>query len=155
MTSLENKIAECIKPVIEDLGYELYDVIYEKEGKDNYLRVFIDKEEGISLNDCENVNNSINDLLDEKDFIKSAYFLEVSSTGVEKRLRDAKHLEKNKNNKIEIHLYKMQDKQKVIIGILKDFDDKQIKLDIDGKESIIDRSNISIMKTVYDWDNKN
>jgi len=58
MTSLENKIAESIRPIVEDLGYELYDVIYEKEGKDNYLRVFINKEDGISLNDCENVNNS-------------------------------------------------------------------------------------------------
>ncbi len=151
MTSLENKISNCIKPVIEDLGYELYDVIYEKEGKDNYLKIFIDKDEGISLNDCENVNNSITDLLDEKDFIKSAYFLEVSSTGIEKRLRNDEHLEKSKGDKIEVHLYKMQDKQKILIGILKDFDDNGITLDIDNKETIIERNNISNMKTVYDW----
>lgn len=151
MTSLESKISSAIKPVIEDLGYELYDVIYEKEGKDNYLRIFIDKAEGISLNDCENVNNSITDLLDEKDFIKSAYFLEVSSTGIEKRLRNDEHLEKCKGDKIEIHLYKMQDKQKIIIGVLKDFNDNQIVIDIDNKKTIIERSNISNMKTVYDW----
>lgn len=153
MTSLENKIVECIKPVIEDLGYELYDVIYEKEGKDNYLRVFINKNEGISLNDCENVNNSITDLLDEKDFIKSAYFLEVSSTGIERRLRNDEHLETSKGNKIEIHLYKMQDKQKNFIGILKDFNDSRITIEIDGREIIIERNNISMMKTVYDWNN--
>ncbi len=152
MTSLENKIAESIRPIVEDLGYELYDVIYEKEGKDNYLRVFINKEDGISLNDCENVNNSITDLLDEEDFIKSAYFLEVSSTGIEKRLRSNEHLEKSKGDKIEVHLYKMQDKQKILVGILKDFSDSQIIIVVHNKESIIERSNISLIKTVYDWD---
>ena len=152
MTSLENKIIECIKPVIEGLGYELYDVIYEKEGKDNYLRVFIDQNNGgISLNDCENVNNSITDLLDEKDFIKSAYFLEVSSTGIERRLRNNEHLEKSKGNKIEIHLYKTKDKQKILIGTLENFDNNQITIETDDRKIIIERNDISMIKTVYDW----
>ena len=70
MTKVEKDVKEIIEKIINDIGYELYDVIYEKEGKDNYLRIFIDKEDGIDLNDCEAVNNAINDILDEKDPIK-------------------------------------------------------------------------------------
>lgn len=148
MTNIEKKVNDVIKPIIENLGYELYDVIYEKEGKDNYLRIFIDKNDGISLNDCENVNNAINDILDEKDLIKDSYFLEVSSTGVEKRIRSNEHLERYKGSKIEVHLYKPLDKQKVFVGILKSFDDNSLTLDIKNN---IDRKLISSMKTVYDW----
>lgn len=170
MTNIEKKVSDVIKPIIENLGYELYDVIYEKEGKDNYLRIFIDKNEGISLNDCENVNNAINDILDEKDLIKDSYFLEVSSTGVEKRIRSNEHLERYKGSKIEVHLYKPLNKQKILIGTLKNFNADSIMLDIknsmengkntsskdnsletDNGEIILDRKLISSMKTVYDW----
>ena len=79
MASIEEKVETLVKPIIENLGYELYDVEYAKEGKNYFLRIFIDKEEGINLNDCEKVNDAINDKLDEKDYIKEQYFLEVSS----------------------------------------------------------------------------
>ena len=97
MTNLEKKIEQCIQPIIEDqLAYELYDVLYVKEGKDYYLRILIDSPhgDGISLDDCEKVNNAITDLLDEKDFIKQAYYLEVSSAGLERNLRANKHFQK-------------------------------------------------------------
>ena len=80
MTNIETKIENLIVQPIEKLGYELYDVEYVKEGKDYFLRVYIDSKKGISLDDCEKVNNEITDLLDEKDYIKEQYFLEVSST---------------------------------------------------------------------------
>lgn len=130
MTAIETKIKKCIEPIINNLGYKLYDVIYEKEGKENYLRIFIDKAEGISLNDCENVNNSITDILDEKDFIKSSYMLEVSSTGIEKRIREDEHLEQNIGNKIEIHTFKAIEKQKSLIGILKEYNENSIILEV-------------------------
>ena len=85
-TSIETKVEELLKDIIENIGYELYDVRYEKEGKDYYLRIIIDKPEGIDINDCENVNNAINDMLDEADYIKDQYFLEVSSPGIERIL---------------------------------------------------------------------
>ena len=84
MTSLEKKIEDLVKPIKENLGYKVYDVMYQKEGKDNYLRIFIDKECGIDLNDCEKVNDSVNDILDEKDYIKAQYYLEISSPGLER-----------------------------------------------------------------------
>lgn len=80
LTNIENKVEELITKPIEKLGYELYDVEYVKEGKDYFLRIYIDSNTGISLDDCEKVNNEITDLLDTADYIKEQYFLEVSST---------------------------------------------------------------------------
>lgn len=155
MTALETKIKEAIEPIITNLNYKIYDVIYEKEGKDNYLRIFIDtdKKEGISLNDCEIVNNGITDFLDEKNFIKSQYFLEISSPGIERRIRDDEQLEQNFNSKVEVHLYKAIEKEKTIIGILEKFDDNTVTIKkSDEKEIIIEKNNITNMKTVFDWE---
>lgn len=80
MTNIESRVESLIVAPIENLGYELYDVEYIKEGKDYFLRIYIEKEEGITLDDCEKVNNEITDLLDTADYIKEQYFLEVSST---------------------------------------------------------------------------
>ena len=89
LTNIEKRVEDLIKQKIEDLGYELYDVEYVKEGKDYFLRIYIDSPNGISLDDCEKVNNEITDLLDEADYIKEQYFLEVSSIrnrkGIKKR----------------------------------------------------------------------
>ena len=79
MANIEEKVENLLKPIIENLGYELYDVEYAKEGKNYYLRIFIDNEKGINLNDCEKVSDSINNIIDEADYIKEQYFLEVSS----------------------------------------------------------------------------
>lgn len=86
-TNIETKVESLIQKKIENLGYELYDVEYVKEGRDYYLRVFIDSPNGITLNDCENVNNEITDLLDQADYIKEQYFLEVSSTRSRKSIK--------------------------------------------------------------------
>ena len=154
MTNTEKNISKCIKPIIEEIGYTLYDVIYEKEGSQNYLRIFIDKPDGISINDCENVNNAITDILDEKDFIKNAYMLEVSSPGIERRIRTDEHLKQSIGKKVQIHTYRNEEslKSKEIIGILKAFDDKQICIETEKDNEIkIDRSNISKINTVFDW----
>lgn len=151
MTSLEKKIFEELEPIINGLNISLYDVIYEKEGKDFYLRIFIEKDGGVDISDCENVNNAINDILDEKDFIKGHYYLEVSSAGLEKTLRLDKHFENNIGNKIQISLYKPINNSKNVIGILKDYDDEKIIVESD--EIIeINKNDISLIKTVFDWD---
>ena len=151
MTSLEKKIFEELEPIINGLNISLYDVIYEKEGKDFYLRIFIEKEGGVDISDCENVNNAINDILDEKDFIKGHYYLEVSSAGLEKTLRLDKHFENNIGNKIQISLYKPINNSKNVIGILKDYDDEKVIVESD--EIIeINKNDISLIKIVFDWD---
>ena len=152
MTSLETKIKEVLEPVINDLGFKVYDIIYEKEAQDYYLRVFIDKDEVISSDDCALVSQTIDPILDEKDFIKGAYLLEVSSPGLERRIRDDAQLEKAINSKIEVHTYKKVNEDKVLVGNLISFSESNIILDINNENIEIDRENISTMKTVYEWE---
>ena len=151
MTALETKIKEAIEPIITKLNYKIYDVIYEKEGKDNYLRIFIDKPKGISLEDCEKVNNEITDLLDTADYIKQQYFLEVSSPGIERILRKEKHLNDNIGETIEIKLFKPINKKKEIIGVLKQFDENTIVVLTNDEQIEISRRDISQIKKVYEW----
>ena len=162
MANNEERVESLIKQKIEDLGYQLYDVQYVKEGQSYFLRVFIEKENGsIDLNDCEKVNDGINDLLDEASYIKEQYFLEVSSTGIEKVLRKDKHLEDNIGNNVQVNLFKpvelLGKKLKEVQGMLKSFDKDTITLQIDNaKEEVeipIQRKDISQIKTVFDWDN--
>jgi len=148
---IEERVEQLIFNTINSLGYNLYDVEYIKEGKDYFLRVYIDKKEGIDLTDCEKVSEAISDMLDKADYIKESYFLEISSPGIERILRKDKHLQENINNKIQIKLFKPIDKKRQVIGILKDFDEAYIKIEIDKNVIEIDRNNISIIKTVFDW----
>ena len=178
MANIEEKVESLIKKPIEDLGYTLYDVQYVKEGQNYFLRVFIEKPNGsIDLNDCEKVNDGINDILDKADYIKEQYFLEVSSTGLEKVLRKDEHLRQNIGNTIQINLFKpinleidlekedgskekakkkktnKKSASKELIGELKDFNENNIDLKLENGEIIhIDRKNISQIKTVFDWD---
>lgn len=192
MTKIEQSVKSLVEPIINEIGYKVYDVIYEKEGKDNYLRIFIDSDEKtIDINDCEKVNDAINSILDEKDPIKSSYMLEVSSPGLERRIRSDEHLKQALNKEIEVHTFKnISDdfKLKEVKGILKSFDDESIVVlpnenndikkgktksnktkkssnqkDDDFKENandnlntekeiIINKQNISNMKTVYNWE---
>lgn len=155
MASVEERVEKLIQEPIEDLGFDLYDVQYVKEGQNYFLRIFIEKEDGaIDLNDCEKVNDGINDILDTADYIKEQYFLEVSSTGVEKVLRKDKHLKDNIGEKIEIKLFKPMNKKKEFIGRLEDFSDDEIILRLEDDSQIkINRKDISLIKTVFDWDN--
>lgn len=154
MANIEKKIENSISKIIEDLGYKLYDVQYAKEGKDYFLRIFIEKENGeITLDDCENVNNAITDILDEKDYIKEQYFLEVSSTGVEKVIRKDKHLKENINEIITIKLFKPVEGTKEFIGKLKNFDEENLEIELDDESIIqLERKNISLIKKYFDWD---
>lgn len=151
MTKIEENIQTLLKPEIENLGYELYDVIYVKEAKDYYLKIFIDKESGISIDDCEKVSNVISEILDEKDPIKEQYFLEVSSAGLERVLRNDKHLKDNIEKEVEIKLFKNYENKKVYEGILKDFNQDSITISCDNNLVNLDRKNIAIIKTVYRW----
>lgn len=150
MANIEEKVENLLKEKIENIGYDLYDVEYAKEGKNYFLRIYIDKPEGIDLNDCEKVNDAISDLLDEANYIKDQYFLEVSSPGIEKILRKDKHLEQNKGKEIAIKLFKKDETgNKEYQGILKDFDDETITLEDNIK---IERKSIAQIKTIYNWD---
>ena len=148
MASIEERVENLITSKVEELGYSLYDVQYAKEGKDYFLRIFIDKPEGIDLNDCEKVNDGINSLLDEADYIKEQYFLEVSSPGIERLLRKDRHLQSALEKEIEVNLFKPQNGSKQFVGILKQFDAEKITIN----ENIeLERKNISLVKEKYNW----
>lgn len=151
VNNIETKVENLLKDVIQNLGYELYDVIYVKEAKDFYLRIIIDKENGIDLNDCEKVNDAINDILDEADYIKDQYFLEVSSPGVERVLRKPKHFQSQIGNEILVKLFKPLEKQKEFTGILKSYSEEELVLTQDDKEVKIEVKNIALARTVFDW----
>lgn len=152
MASIEERVESLLSETIKDLGYILYDVQYAKEGQNYFLRVFIEKEDGgIGLEDCEKVNHGINDVLDTADYIKEQYFLEVSSTGVEKILRKDRHLSKNLKKEVEVKLFKPLLNSKEYIGILVEFNECEIVIENEEKITI-NRKDIAQIKTVFDWD---
>ena len=144
MSKIEEKVEELVTKPINELGYRVYDVMYVKEGKDNYLRIFID--------DCEKVNNAITDMLDEADYIKDQYFLEISSSGVERHIRKDSQLQEHIDKDIDVKLFKPLNKQKELEGNLKQFNEKTITLIINEEEITIERSNISSMKRAFKWE---
>ena len=148
MANIEKKIEDLLTEKIEDMGYELYDVEYAKEGKNYFLRIFIDNDKGINIDDCEKVNDGISDLLDEADYIKEQYFLEVSSPGIERVLKKDKHLDKNIGEEVNIKLFKKDENgNKEYIGILKGYNNEKIILE----DIEIDRKNIAQIKKIYNW----
>lgn len=152
MAKIEEKVEKLIQDKVKNMGYSLYDVEYVKEGANYYLRIYIDSPKGIDLSDCEKVSNEINDILDEADYIKEQYFLEVSSPGIERVLRKDKHLKQNIENRVEVKLFKKDEKgNKSYIGILKKFDTETVTIET-TKEITIERKNIALLKTVYNWE---
>ena len=151
MANIEEKVEKLIKKKIEDIGYELYDVLYLKEGKNYTLRIVIDNEKGISLEDCEKVNNEITDILDEADYIKDQYFLEVSSPGIERLLRKDWQLNKYIGSKVEANLFKKDENGfKEYIGILKQVEEDFLTIKQDNTDYNILRKDISQVKTIYE-----
>ena len=152
MASIEERVENLLEKTINDLGYTLYDVEYAKEAKNYFLRIFIDKADGIDLKDCEKVNNAITELLDEADYIKDMYFLEVSSPGIERVLRKDKHLKQYIGEEIEVSLFKSINGNKQMQGILESFDSENIALKYNNETIEIPRKGISLIKTVYNWE---
>lgn len=149
--NIEQRVYELIEKKIQELGYELYDVEYLKEGKEYHLCIYIEKNGIMEIADCEKVNNAIEPSLDDVDLIKEQYFLEVSSSGLEKKLRKLEHYEKQIGNKIEVKLFTKIDNKKVIEGILSKVENDCIELQEDEKEIKIAFDQIASGKTIYEW----
>lgn len=141
-----------LEPIIEANNFELYDVEYVKEVGNWYLRAYIDKEEGISIDDCELVSRALSDLLDEKDFIDDAYILEVSSPGLGRQLKKDKHFAKSIGEEVEIKLYKAIDKKKEFAGILTAFDKDTITIELEDESTmILNRSDVAMVRLALDF----
>ena len=150
MAKIEEKVESLVKEKIEKVGYELYDVLYVKEGSNKILRIVIDSEKGISLDDCEIVNNEIKETIDEANPIEEQYFLEISSPGIERLLRKDWQLKKFKGADVNIKLFKKDENgKKEYTGTLGDITENTLDVEADGKNITIDRKIISQVKTVY------
>ena len=149
--AVENRTEELLAPIAEENGVEIYDVEYLKEGSDWYLRAYIDKPEGVNIQDCENVSRALSDKLDEVDFIDDAYILEVSSPGLGRTRKKDKHLEKSLGEEVELRLYKPRDKQKEFMGILKSFDADSVIIETEEEEKVFARSEIALIRLAFDF----
>ncbi len=147
-------VTEALTPVINELGYEVWDIEYVKEGADFFLRFTIDSDDGIDIEDCEKVHRTIDPLLDEIDPIEDAYHLEVSSPGLERDLKYDWHFDVCAGEKVELRLFAPLESKpgvKSYTGILKGYEDSTIILDLNGEELKIPHSAVSKAKTVYDF----
>lgn len=151
MSKIEETVWSYIEPKVNELGLSIYDIDYVKEGTNWYLRVFIDKDEGISIEDCENVSRAIDPLLDELNPIKTAYSLEVSSPGIERVIRRDEHFKRYIGEKVEVSLFKPINDMKKIECILKDSNSDEITVNYENNDIKIDRKNISLVKTIYEF----
>jgi ribosome maturation factor RimP len=142
MASAAERVYSLIKETVENLGVSLWDVRFLKEGASWYLRVFIDKEDGITIDDCTDVSHAIDPVIDEADPIDKSYYLEVCSCGIERELSRPEHFEKMLGQKVKLKLYKAQDGVKEFIGNLIGFDGK-VKIDVDGEIKEFDLKEIS------------
>ncbi len=148
----ESMTESLVLPIIEENKFELVDVEYVKEGSSWYLRVYIDKEGGINIDDCELVSRALSDLLDEKDFIEDAYILEVSSPGLGRPLKKEKDFKRSIGERIEIKLYRQIDKQKEFEGVLKSFDEDTVTITLDdGEEKTFERPAIALVRLALDF----
>ena len=148
----ESKTEALLIPILEEKGYEMVDVEYVKEGSSWYLRAFVDKPGGITINDLESVSRRLSDLLDEKDFISDAYILEVSSPGLGRPLKKDRDFDRSIGEEIEVHLYRSLNGNKQYIGLLKSYDKDTITIeDEDGSEINSDRVNVSLVKLTIDF----
>ena len=150
-TDIASRAEQILARILESKGFELVDVEYVREGSDWYLRGYIDKEGGITIDDCEIVSRQFEEKLDAEDFIDDAYILEVSSPGLTRPLKKDRDFARNLGKPVEIHLYKPKDKRKDFIGDLKAYDKDTVTIDEDGAEVTFARKEISIIRQYFEW----
>lgn len=150
--SYEAKAEALITPIITANNFELVDVEYVKEGSNWYLRAYIDKPGGITVEDCELVSRAFSDLLDKEDFIDDAYILEVSSPGLGRPLKKDKDFARSIGEEVEIRLYKAVNKKKEDIGLLKAYDKDTVTIEHEeGDEVTYERSAIALIRLAFDF----
>lgn len=152
MRNIIRTIKEHCEPIVEELGYDLVDVEYLKENGRYFLRFYIGKPEGITIDDCQIVSEQVGVKLDKLDLIRDSYYLEVSSPGLDRPLETDKDLIRNKGKKIEISLYKTFDGKKKYTGELLDFSEKHIIINPNESGAMeIERDIIANIKLSIDF----
>ena len=147
----EQKAEALLLPIIEANNFELVDVEYVKEGSNWYLRAYIDKEGGISVDDCEVVSRAFSDKLDEEDFIDDAYIMEVSSPGLGRPLKKEKDYKRSMGKELEIRTYRAINREKEFYGILKSYDENSVNIENEDGEQTFQKSDIALIRLAFDF----
>ena len=147
----ETKTEALLEPIAQAWGVSIYDVEYVKEGADYHLCAYIDKPEGVNIQDCENVSRALSDALDREDFIADAYVLEVSSPGLGRALKKDKHLQSAIGENVEIKLFKPLDKCKEFSGRLDRFDGDSITILEGDTERTFKRTEVALIRLAIDF----
>ncbi len=148
----EQKTEQLLKPLMEKNQFELVDVEYVKEGGSWYLRAYIDKPGGITIDDCELISRALSDQLDQEDFIEDSYILEVSSPGLGRPLRKEKDFARSIGQQVEIRTYRPLDGSREFSGILKAYDKDTVTIQIeDDHDMQIARTDIALIRLAFDF----
>lgn len=148
----EARTEELITPIIERMHFELVDVEYVKEGGTWYLRAYIDKEGGITVNDCEDVAREMNEILDREDFVEDSYVFEVSSPGLGRPLKKEKDYIRSMGKEIEIRTYRAINREKEFYGILSAYDESTVTIETEnGEKMTFEKSDIALIRLAFDF----
>lgn len=146
MAKVTDVAAQLATPVVEQAGCSLWDVEYVKEAGEWFLRVYIDKEGGVSIDDCEAVSRPLSDLLDEADPIEGSYTFEVSSAGADRVLKKPEHFARFQGQEVEVKLYRPRDGRKDFVGVLRSWQDGDVTLDVGGEPAIFEKKEIALVR---------
>ena len=148
----EKRAEELLAPIVELNGFELVDVEYVKEAGNWYLRGYIDKPGGITVNDCETVSRAFSDKLDENDFIEDSYIMEISSPGLDRPLKKEKDFKRSLGEEVEVRTYRAIDHQKEFIGILDGYDKDTVTIAYeDGEKQTFEKKEIALIRLAFDF----
>ena len=146
MAKVTDVVAQLAAPVVEQAGCSLWGVEYVKEAGEWFLRVYIDKEGGISIDDCEAVSRPLSDLLDEADPIEGSYTFEVSSAGADRVLKKPEHFARFQGQEVEVKLYRPRDGRKDFVGALQSWRDGDVTLDVGGEPITFEKKEIALVR---------
>ena len=146
MAKVTDTVAALAIPVVEAAGCSLWDVEYVKEAGQWFLRLYIDKEGGISIEDCEAVSRPMSDLLDEADPIEGSYVFEVSSAGADRVLKTPEHFEQFMNTEVEVKLYRPREGRKEFVGLLQSYADGGVVIDMNGQSAEFTKQEIALVR---------
>ncbi len=149
--NIAGAVRQLLAPMAQEMGYVLWDVEFVKEGTRRILRVTIDNEAGITIEDCERFHRAIDPVLDEADPIESAYYLEVSSPGIERELRTDEHILASLGSQVELRLYAPQDGTKTLVGTLSAYAEGRVTLDTPQGPREFERRDVAKLRTLFDF----
>ena len=148
MKNIKGKVAEVATEICQDLGYELVDVEFKKGAKHNLISIFIYKEDGIGLDDCESVSRKIDEILDKEEDLTDPYYLEVSSPGLDRPIKTKDDYRRNLGKEVEVKLYAPIDRKKQFEGFLTSYDDESVLIKMEDGEMTFKQKDISMMRQV-------